>query len=402
MQYNFDQIIPRHNTNSVKWEIIKKGDEYTFRQPPENPLDPDHILPLWVADMDLPCPQPVVDALVDRAKHGIFGYSMPSDDYYDAIIGWMGRRHNWAVEKDWIMTAPGVVPTLNLLIQTYTEPGDNILIQRPVYHPFFHSIKNNGRHIVNSPLAEEDGRYRIDFADLESKLATGVKMAILCSPHNPISRVWNAEELQQFGQLCRQYNALVISDEIHHDLIFSWSKFVTYGVANPDLMDNAIICTAPSKTFNVPGLKTSNVFISDHDLKTKFEKTLANHGLMGVNSFGIVALQTAYNEGEEWLEQAMAYIEANYLYMDRFIRDQLPQLSLIRPEGTYLIWCDCRQLGMNGDQLAQFLLDDAKLFLNSGAGFGEEGEGFVRFNIACSRATLEEALKRLKTAIERL
>ena len=402
MSYNFDEIIYRKGSHSVKWEFLFKDQKPVHRELSDDPLDPNQILPLWVADMDFPTPQPVIDVLVARAKHGIFGYSVPTDSFFEAIIGWMKCRHSWQIERDWILTTPGVVPTINLLIQTYTQPNDKILIQRPVYHPFSYAIENNKRQIINSPLILKDGRYEIDFADFEAKLADGIKMFILCSPHNPVSRVWDKAELQKIAELCAKYNTLVISDEIHHDLIFSWADFTTYGVANPTLMDNTIVCTAPSKTFNLPGLKTSNTFIPNPELRAQFEQTLMEHGLHGVNSFGIVALETAYRHGEDWLTQAMAYVEENYLFMERFMQENLPQLTLIKPEGTYLIWCDCRQLNMDSTTLHQFLLDEAKLFLSNGSIFGKEGEGFVRFNIACPRPILAEALHRLHKAISTL
>lgn len=396
MQTNFDQIINRKGTNSVKWEYIKIGKAYVPREMGDDIFAPDELLPLWVADMDFSAPPAVVAALTARAQHGIFGYSGPKAEYFTAIIGWMQRRHNWTVEQEWILTAPGVVPSLNMIVQTYTQPGDGVLIQTPVYHPFYFAVENNGRKLVHNPMIFENNRYTMDYADLDKKLADPkTKLMVLCSPHNPVGRVWTADELRQVGDLCAKHDVLIFSDEIHHDLIFSSAEFTTFAVACPQHIDRTIIATAPSKTFNVPGLKTSNIFIPNPDLRAQMNQTMANLGLHGINSFGIVAMKAAYNEGEEWLDAAMQYIEANFTYLKTYLAEHLPAVTVIEAEGTYLAWVDCRGLGLDSADLYNKVLNEAKVFLNDGKGFGDAGAGFLRINLGCPRKILTTALDRI-------
>lgn len=396
MGFNFDQIINRKGSDSVKWEFVFDHGTITPRTVGDNILDPDELLALWVADMDFASPPAVVEALCKRAEHGVFGYSMPHDSYHDAIINWMQTRHGWTVEKDWIMTVPGVVPTLNFIVQTYTQPGDKVVIQTPVYSPFSYAIVNNGRQVVHNPMVYENTRYNIDFDDLENKLADpDTTLAILCSPHNPVGRVWTKEELRRYAELCVKHNVLIVSDEIHHDLILPWGDFTTMGNAAPELMDHVIVCTAPSKTFNIPGLKTANCFIPNAELRGKLQAFMGNLGLFGANAFGIVALRTAYSEGAEWLDACMEYVGANYEFMRDYIAEHMPQLDVVHPEGTYLVWVDFNALGIEPDRLNQMLMEDAKVYLSAGTGYCEGGDGFMRFNIACPRAVLAEALRRI-------
>ncbi len=403
MTFNFDAEIDRTGTHSIKWEFLFEGHKLVFGDHAQAKHGRDRLLPMWVADMDFRCPPAVIDALTERVAHGIFGYAMPSDSYYTAVIDWMARRYGVVVQREWLVLTPGVVPALNMLVETLITPGDKVLVQRPVYYPFFAAIENNGGDIVSNTLALENGRYTIDFDDLAAKTADpAVKMAILCSPHNPIGRVWTREELTRFGEICLANDVLVIADEIHCDLIYDGVAFTSFAAINETFAQKSIICTAPSKTFNMAGLKTSNIIIQDKEIRAKFNKTLNRHGLMGGNALGIVATEAAYTHGEAWLAEAMAYIEANYHFMAAYLAEHLPQLEVIRPEGTYLVWVDCRKLGLEAAARRQLLLGEAKVFLDNGEMFGPEGEGFERFNLACPRSILAEALERIVTAVSHL
>lgn len=396
MNFNFDQEINRKGTNCFKWEFIFDDGKVIFGDHADPKHGPDRLLPMWVADMDFHCPPAVIEALETRAKHGIFGYSYPSDSYYEAVIKWMARRYSRQIERDWITLTPGVVAAINTLVQTFVKPGEKVLVQRPVYHPFFDAIENNDAVIVSNSLRLNDGYYEMDFADLGQKASDpAVKMAILCSPHNPVGRVWTEEELIRFGEICIENDVLVIADEVHCDLIYKGHSFTSFASLSEDFAQNSIVCTAASKTFNLAGLKTSNIITQNEDLREKFEKTLIRNGLFGVNAFGIVAVEAAYNHGEKWLEEVMDYIEDNYRFMESFISKHLPQLNVIRPQGTYLVWVDFRNLGLNPDSRKAMFMEDARVYLNEGEMFGPEGEGFERFNIACPRSILEEALKRI-------
>ena len=403
MTFNFDAEIDRTGTHSIKWEFLFEGHKLVFGDHAQAKHGRDRLLPMWVADMDFRCPPAVIDALTERVAHGIFGYAMPSDSYYEAVINWIARRYGVVVERDWLVLTPGIVPALNMLVETLIAPGDKVLVQRPVYYPFFAAIENNGGEIVSNTLVLENGRYTIDFDDLAAKAADpAVKMAILCSPHNPVGRVWTREELTRFGEICLANDVLVISDEIHCDLIYDGVAFTSFAAINETFAQKSIICTAPSKTFNMAGLKTSNIIIQDKEIRAKLNKTLLRHGLLGGNALGLVATEAAYNHGEAWLAEVMAYIEANYHFMVAYLAEHLPQLEVIRPEGTYLVWVDCRKLGLDAAARRQLLLGEAKVFLDNGEMFGPEGEGFERFNLACPRSILAEALERIGTAVSHL
>jgi len=400
MTYNFDAEISRKNTHSVKWELLQTDKnpekaEYTDRFFGEN-----RILPMWVADMDFPSPPPVIEALEARARHGIFGYTYQTDSYYQAVTGWMQKRHGWTVESDWILTTPGVVPAVNMLVQAFVGSGEKVLLQKPVYYPFFSAINNNEAQIANNSLQLDNGRYQMDFADLAEKAADpAVKLAILCNPHNPVGRVWSRDEMQQFGEICLQNNVLVIADEIHGDLIYSGHTFTPFATLSPTFAENSITCTAPSKTFNLAGLHTSNIIIQNKELRSRFQKVLGRNGLFGVNPFGVVAMEAAYNHGEDWLAAVMAYIEGNLRYLEDYIAANIPQINVIRPEGTYLVWLDCRALGLDNLALKRLMLNEAGVYLDEGYIFGREGDGFERINIACPRSVLAEALDRIKNAV---
>jgi cystathionine beta-lyase len=403
MRYDFDREINRQGTCSLKWEFMQAGDDMLHWELTDRCFGPDRTLPLWVADMDFPCPQPVIDALAARATHGIYGYTDKTDAYYDAVVGWMARRHGWKVAPEWILTTPGVVPALYMLVRTFAAPGEKVLIQPPVYYPFFSAIRQNGAELVSSPLLYEGGRYRMDFDDLEAKARDPlVKMAILCSPHNPVGRVWTPEELRRFGEICGENGVLVVSDEIHSDLIYSGHTFTPFASLGESLAQNAVVCTAPSKTFNLAGLHVSNILIPNSDIRARFQQTLANNGLIGINTFGLVAVEAAYNHGEDWLGQMLHYVEGNLRYLQAFVAERIPQVTVIPPESTYLVWLDCRSLGLDKMALKRLMLDEAKVYLDDGFMFGPEGEGFQRVNIACPRAVLAEALQRIATAVQGL
>ena len=403
MNYNFDVEVNRRDTNSVKWEFMKGGEDRPQLQHTKRFFGKDRTLPMWVADMDFISPRSVVDALTARAQHGIYGYTAPTQDFYQSVVRWMQGRHDWEIAPEWICITPGIVPALNMLVRAFVSPGDRVLIQPPVYHPFYRAIENNNAELALNPLVYEDGRYRMDIEDLEAKCRDPkVKMAILCSPHNPVGRVWTREELAQFGKICIDHGVLVVSDEIHGDLIYKGNIFTPFANANDSFSQNSIICTSPSKTFNLAGLQTSCIVIPDEDLRSSFEKVLQSNGLSGISTFGVVAAQAAYDHGEEWLVQLLEYIEDNLKYLEQYIAEHIPQLTVVRPEGTYLVWLDCHRLRLGKWELKQFMLEEAKVYLEEGFIFGPEGEGFERINIACPRAILVEALDRIRQAVGKL
>ena len=392
-KYNFDEIIDRRGTDSVKWQFYEsdgKMVEYEEGGPGEE------ILPLWVADMDFRSPPAVVDALVERARHGLFGYTGQSRDYNRAVVDWMAARRGWAVDPEWITVSPGVVPALFNLVQALTEPGDKVLIQPPVYHPFTFAVEKNDRVPARVPLRLEDGRYRMDFDGLADTLADpDVRLTILCSPHNPVGRVWTAGELQRFGRLCLKNSVIVISDEVFADLVYPGVEFTTFAALGEAHAQNAAICTSPSKAFNLPGLKTSNIIIPNETIRKTFRAQLDRNAVYGMNAFGNTAVKAAYRHGGAWLAQVMDYIRENYLYLRDYLADHLPEAVVIEPEGTYLVWVDFRPLGVEKGFCRERLIDEGQVYLDDGGIFGPEGERFARFNIACPRAVLEEALARV-------
>ena len=403
MKYDFDAEIIRKGTNSVKWEFIHDGKTLHYWDEPENVSPDTRLLPMWVADMDFPCPEPVVDALIARAQHGIYGYTSPTNSYESAIANWMKKRHGWEISPEWICITPGVVPAINLLVETYIAAGEKVIIQPPVYHPFRRAIENNGGEVVNNPLVYENGFYSMDFEDLAQKTRDPkVKMAILCNPHNPVGRVWTREELLRFGEICEKNQVLVVSDEIHGDLILEGHVFTPFASINETFAQSSVICTAPSKTFNVAGLKTSNIIFPNDQLHNRFKKILERTGIKGGGPFGLVALEAAYDHGEDWLEQVLDYIKCNYEYLKAYIAEHLPQIRVIPLEGTYLVWLDCNGLGLSKSELRKAIFIEARVFLVEGDTFGIEGEGFERVNIACPRSILVEALDRLRNVIEKM
>ncbi|MER2598297.1 MAG: MalY/PatB family protein [Caldilineales bacterium] len=395
---NFDQEINRAGTHAIKWEMVKRGERF---EPVDFDAPGPRLLPLWVADMDFRCPQPVIDALTARAQHGIYGYTWPDDSYRQAVVDWLARRQGWQIERDWIVTTPGVVPALNLLMQTFVQPGQRVIVQPPVYYPFYSAISNNGADLVRNPLLLQDGRYQMDFIGLAELVRDpATVMLVLCSPHNPVGRVWQPDELRHLGELCAAHDVLVVADEIHGDLIYPGCTFTPYATLGAELAQRAVICTAPSKTFNLAGLATSNLIIPNAELRGRFQRTLTNLGLHGSNLFGVTALIAAYSQGEPWLDAVMAYIADNYRFLRTYIAAHLPQIRVIEPEGTYLVWLDCRGLGLDAAALEHLMLDQARVFLDEGYIFGPEGTGFERINIACPRSILAEALARISEAVK--
>ncbi|MBM3264442.1 MAG: pyridoxal phosphate-dependent aminotransferase [candidate division Zixibacteria bacterium] len=403
MAYDFDRRIPRNGTGSLKWDFISLPGERCFWDETDPSKHARPVLPLWVADMDFPAPQEVVEAVTERARQGIYGYAIPTDAYYDAVISWMARRQGWQIEREWICLTAGVVPALHMLVSTYVKPGEKVLIQPPVYYPFYRAIENNDAVVVLNPLIYENGRYRMDFDDLARKCADpAVKMAILCSPHNPVGRVWTRDELRRFGEICLTHDVLVVSDEVHGDLIFGDVSFTPYASLGGAFSDRAVVCTAPSKTFNLAGLQSSNLIIPHPELRAVYRKTLQRNGFYTLNAFGLLAAETAYRHGEAWLTQVLAYIEENYHCLTAFLSTHLPMLKPVPLEGTYLAWIDCRALGLDADALERLMLEEARVYLDEGYIFGPEGEGFERINLACPRSLLIEALERIKTAVDAL
>jgi len=388
MTYNFDEAINRKGTNSIKYDFALKFGK---------PVD---VLPLWVADMDFKAPPAVTQALVDSAQHGVFGYSENQEAYFDAIYNWYQERFNWEIKESWLVKTPGVVYAISTAIRALTEPGDAVIIQQPVYYPFFDSVKTNNRRLVNNSLVYENERYHIDFDDFEAKIvAHKVKLFILCNPHNPVGRVWTKEELIRLGDICVKHNVIVVSDEIHGDFTFGENKHLVFTNLKPEYLDNTIVCTAPSKTFNLAGLQVSNIFIPNSEIRNKFKEEVHKSGYSQLNTMGLVACQTAYEQGGQWLDELKEYLVGNVELIRTFLAERLPQIKLVEPEGTYLLWLDFKNLNLSQEELDDLIVNKANLWLSTGTTFGNEGKGFQRINIACPKATLKKALGQLEKAI---
>lgn len=392
---NFDEVIDRINSDSSKWNknVLKKG----FG-------DPD-LLPLWVADMDFRSPKPIIDAIKKRAEHGIFGYSIIKPSIYKSIINWFQKRYNWTIDKSKkpILFTPGVIPALDLAVRANSKIGDKVIVQNPVYYPFYGAIRSNGRQILQNPLKFSDGRYEMDFEDLKNKVKDPrAKMLILCSPHNPIGRVWTKEELIQLGDICIENDILVVADEIHCDLIFPGNKHTNFASINENFAQHSITCTSVSKTFNLAGLHFSTIIIPNEKIKQNYINEMAGSGVGTPNIFGFIAAEAAYSQCEYWLDALLIYLEKNLDFLRSFIKENLPKIKMIEPEGTYLVWLDCREMGMEHKELEMFMRKQAKVAFDEGYIFGEGGFGFERINIACPRSTLKEALIRVKNAVEKL
>lgn len=385
---DFDTIIDRRNTNSLKYDFAEKNGM------------PKNILPLWVADMDFRVSSYIQDALIRQAEHGIYGYSESGEAYFEAVCAWMKNHHDWNVEQEWLVKTPGIVFALATAVRAYTEEGDGVLIQQPVYYPFSGVISDNKRRVVNSALIQdENGRYRIDYDDFEKKIiAERVKLFLLCNPHNPVGRVWSREELETIGDICRKHQVIVVSDEIHFDFVWKGEHRI-FAALKEEYWDMAVICTAPSKTFNIAGLQASNIFIPNPKLRKRFRESMWPTGISEINGAGLVACEAAYRHGEEWYQGVCGYIKENISYVRKYLREQIPEIKMNDPEGTYLIWLDFRELALSEDELEDLVVRKAGLWLDKGTMFGKDGLGFQRLNAACPRKLIEEALVRLKDAV---
>lgn len=389
MSYDFDRIVDRRGTNCLKYDFARERGKR------------EDVLPLWVADMDFQTAPEILERLQQAVSHGIFGYSESKEDYFRAVQRWYGEHFDWQVERSWLVKTPGVVFALAMAIRAFTKEGDAVLIQQPVYYPFSETIRDNDRVLINSPLKLLNGHYEIDFEDLEKKIQdNNVKLFLLCSPHNPVGRVWQEWELRKLGDICLRHGVLVVSDEIHSDFTYEGHVHHVFANLSPELADITVTCTAPSKTFNLAGLQVSNVFIPNGQLRKQFKKAVNAAGYSQLNLMGLVACQAAYEEGEPWLKALKAYLSKNLNFVREYLKEHLPQIRLVEPEGTYLIWLDFRDLGLTEAQMEDLIVNKACLWLDSGAMFGADGEGFERINIACPRAVLRQAMEQLEKALK--
>lgn len=378
MKYDFDKTIDRRATNSYKWDSAPEG-----------------VLPMWVADMDFRTAPAIIDALQKRVAHGIFGYTRVPDAYYDAVTSWFSRRHGWDIDREWIIYTSGVVPAVSAVIKALTVPGDKVIVQTPVYNCFFSSIRNNGCEIVSNPLRRTADTYEMDFDALERCAADPrTKVMLLCNPHNPAGRVWTPDELTRLGNICLRNGVAVVADEIHCELVYQGFKYTPFASLSDAFLHRSVTCVSPSKAFNIAGLQIANIVAFDNDLRSRIDKAININEVCDVNPFGVAATIAAYNEGEEWLNQLVDYLHGNYEAMAEFCRRELAEFPITRLEGTYLVWMDCSSLGMSSDALEHALLDDARLWLNAGTMYGAEGEGYMRWNIACPRSVMLDGLNR--------
>lgn len=378
MKYDFDKTIDRRATNSYKWDSAPEG-----------------ALPMWVADMDFRTAPAIIDALQKRVAHGIFGYTRVPDAYYDAVTSWFSRRHGWDIDREWIIYTSGVVPAVSAVIKALTVPDDKVIVQTPVYNCFFSSIRNNGCEIVSNPLRRTADTYEMDFDALERCAADPrAKVMLLCNPHNPAGRVWTPDELTRLGNICLRNGVTVVADEIHCELVYQGFKYTPFASLSDAFLHRSVTCVSPSKAFNIAGLQIANIVAFDNDLRSRIDKAININEVCDVNPFGVAATIAAYNEGEEWLNQLVDYLHGNYEAMAEFCRRELPEFPITRLEGTYLVWMDCSSLGMPSDALEHALLEDARLWLNAGTMYGAEGEGYMRWNIACPRSVMLDGLNR--------
>lgn len=386
MKYNFDKVINRKNTDCYKWDTTKDG-----------------VIPMWVADMDFEVASKIVESIIKKASHGVFGYTMIPNEYYNAELNWWKKRFNFEIKKEYILPTTGVIPSLSSIIQTFCKAGDNILIQSPVYHYFNISIKNNNCNVITNKLIFENNSYKIDFEDFEEKLKNeNIKLFILCNPHNPVGRVWSKEELEKMGKLCLKYKVLVISDEIHRDLVFKNFSFTPFASICEEFLQNSVTCTSATKTFNLAGLKASNIVVANKDLRAKLNATLSKNEINSLNVFGIDSLITAYENCEDWIDELLIYLENNKDYLIEYLKNSIPELKVVTSEATYLLWIDISSLKIGSTKFAKKLEELAKLRVISGVTFGEDGDNFIRVNIACPLTTLKDGLQRLKKGVEEI
>ena len=384
MKYDFGELLNSRGTNSYKWDSATDAE----------------VLPLWVADMDFRTSPAIIEALQRRVAHGIFGYTRVPDAYYQAVTNWFARRHGWNIQREWMIYTSGVVPAVSAVIKALTVPGDKVLVQTPVYNCFFSSIRNNGCTLAASPLLRVGNTWQMDFEDLERKASDpDVKVFLLCNPHNPVGRVWTREELLKAGEICSRHGVTVVSDEIHCELVYPGHAYTPFASISGDFSAHAIVCISPSKAFNIAGLQIANIVVPDEEVRRKIDKAININEVCDVNPFGVTATIAAYTEGEEWLNQLLVYLQANYKWMQDYCRTHLPDFPISDLEGTYLVWMDCSILHKTSDVLEQELLDESKLWLNAGTMYGAEGEGFMRWNIACPRSVLAEGLERFRSYV---
>ena len=386
MKYDFDKIIPRRGTNSVKWDVAKE----------------DGVIPMWVADMDFQAAPCIRQALKERMDHGVFGYTLVPNSYYESIISWFDRRHQWHIERDWIIYTSGVVPAISAIIKALTEPGDKVLVQTPVYNCFFSSIRNNGCTTAENALVRKGNSYEIDFDDFEKQAADEkTKVFLLCNPHNPAGRVWTPEELSRMNDICLKHGVQVISDEIHCELVMPGYKFTPFAAVSKACQDNCITTNSPTKSFNIAGLQIANIITNNDTIKRKIDRAININEVCDVNPFGVIALQAAYNEGESWIDQLNLYLWENYKVLKDFFQEHLPKLKVLKLEGTYLVWVDISATGLKADELTNELLQQGKVMVNSGTLYGKTtGVDYLRLNIAMPRSLMLEALQRIAQVLQ--
>ena len=385
MNYDFDKVVPRRGTNSYKWDT------------PEE----EHVLPMWVADMDFRTAPAIIDALQKRVAHGIFGYTKVPEAYYDAVVRWFEGRHRWRIDPRWIIYTSGVVPALSAIIKALTAPGDKVIVQTPAYNCFYSSIRNDGCFLSANNLVYRDGRYTIDFDDLEAKAADPkAKLLLLCNPHNPVGRVWTPEELRRIGDICLRNGVFVVADEIHCELTYEGHDYTPFGSLSERFRQNSVTCLSPSKAFNLAGLQIASIVAADEEVRRRIDRAININEVCDVNPFGVAATIAAYNESGEWLDALRKYLRENYEYLCRFFAERLPQYPVLPLEGTYLVWIDCRASGIGSDATTLRLQEEQKLMVNSGTMYGPGGEGFIRLNIACPRTLLADGLERIARVLE--
>lgn len=397
MRYNFDRMYERRNTGCAKWDAMKAV------------FGCDDVIPMWVADMDFPSPEPVVAALKQRAAHPFYGYAMPGPGLTEAVVERVKRKFNWEIQPEWVVFTPGVISALSTAVRALTHPGDEIILQEPVYYPFFGVVKGSGCHIVHNRLKLQHGRYEMDFEDLEGRFLSEsgtrvrrrARAVILCNPQNPIGRVWSYEELVRMGEIVLRHDGVVISDEIHSELLYRGYRHIPFASISEEFAQNSITCMAPSKTFNLPGLGASSIIIPNKRLRDIFNDVQSSI-VPGLNLFGLVAMETAYRHGDEWLEQLLDYLQGNLETTMNYFKERIPKIKAIEPQATYLLWLDCRELGLDDTGLRDFMRKQARVGLDDGFLFGEGGSGFQRMNIACPRSILKEALGRIEAAVNGL
>lgn len=390
MKYNFDEVVNRRGTDSIKWGTLEE--EYGV----------EDILPMWIADMDFRSANEIVDAIKKRADHGVFGYIYKRDSFYESIINWVKERHGWEIKKEWILFTPGVVMGLNIGVRELVEEGEKVLVQPPVYPPFYRVLENNNRLANENPLKHDGEKFVMDYDDLANKIDKDTKLFMLCNPQNPVGRVWTKEELKKLGDICLENNITIISDEIHSDFTLKGQKHTPLASISKELEQNTITLMAPSKTFNIAGLVTSVAIIPNEKIRETYTKAIETMEIDAMSIFGAEAFEVAYNEGGEWLEQVMEYVEDNIDYAVEYINENIPGVKVDKPDGTYLLWLDFTSLGKTEEEINEALIKVGKVALNEGSPYGTNGEGFFRVNVGCARSILEEGLKRIEKAVRSL